>query len=477
MAPFYRSYADAVQVNKLLDGLDTCLPISLTAVMIMSKRYLQRDIDTNLVIETPEQLFLRVAKRLGETPDQVEEFYALMSTFDFLPGGRTLATAGTSLPTVSNCVVLDLEDTLDDILKKQHDAGVLQKAGSGIGFPFHRLRPAGSRTHRNGGVSSGPVSFMHCFNTTFGVIKERNRNGANMGAMRIDHPDILEFIHAKEREGALANFNISVGITNRFMKAVASRDKEPWMCEFGGLKMKPRRITRDNNFNILSIEPVDLTAMEIYSELVQCAWKTGEPGVLFMDTINADNPIPGLGSLETTNPCGEQPLHGGDACNLGSINLSNMLDAHNDLDDEKFERTIRLSVRLLDNVIDLTEFPVSYVNETVKRNRRIGLGIMGLADMFAKMGIRYGSPSAQMMAEHICRRMGEVALDESKRLARIKGPFANMHLATGEPRRNAAFTTIAPTGSIALLAGVNGGVRYAALQRLDASGSLGTGRG
>ena len=178
-----------------------------------------------------------------------------------------------------------------------------------------------------------------------------------------------------------------------------------------------------------------------------------------MDTINADNPLPGLGSLETTNPCGEQPLHGGDACNLGSINLSNMLDAHNDIDMDKFERTVCLAVQLLDNVIDLTQFPVDYVNKMVKGNRRVGLGIMGMADMFAKMGVRYGSESAQMIAEHICVSMTSFALKESIRLADQKGLFPNMDLAIGEPRRNAAFTTIAPTGSIALLAGVNGGVR------------------
>lgn len=228
-----------------------------------------------------------------------------MTSFEFTPAGRTLANAGGPTRLVSNCIVLHVEDSMSHIFQTLNEAALLQQAGSGLGFPFHMLRPAGSITKKSYGQASGPVSFLHVFNTAFGVIKQNGRSGANMGVLSVDHPDILEFIHCKDVEGSIKNFNISVGLTDKFMAAVESNDSTPWMCSWNGEEMAPRRVHRDANYTLVSIEPVQMTAREIFMEIVDSAWKTGEPGCVFLDTVNHVNPLPGLGRIESCNPCGK----------------------------------------------------------------------------------------------------------------------------------------------------------------------------
>lgn len=298
-------------------GRSTSLPLSANALRVLAQRYLVPGKD-GLPSETPEQMFRRVADGLaaierkcyGASPEQerswATRFYAELSSLRFTPAGRTLTNVGAGTPVVANCIVLHFKDDMRSIFQTLQDAALLQQAGSGLGFPFHLLRPAGTITVRSRGTSSGPVSFLHVFDAAFGVIKQQNRHGANMAVMSIEHPDILDFIHAKDREGDLHNFNISVGLTDRFMRAVAEDDPNPWMCQWNGKPMTPREVVRDRQtWGIQSIKDVTLTARQIFDVIVDSAWKTGEPGCVFLDTVNATNPLPKLGRIEACNPCGE----------------------------------------------------------------------------------------------------------------------------------------------------------------------------
>lgn len=273
------------KIRELLDGHETSLPFAPNALQVLVKRYLLKDHDGR-VLESPEGMFRRVARalaevelRYGATREQVdaytEEFYQVMANFEFTPAGRTLANAGGPTRVVANCIVLHIDDSLDDIFETLRMAAVLQKHGSGLGFPLHLMRPAGSVTKRSYGVSSGPISFLHVYNTAFGVIKQQGRHGANMAVCRVDHPDILEFIHCKDKEGELRNFNVSVGLTDEFMRQVRDKDPRPWCCEFNGEKMLPRRIERDAGMAFKRATPVQLTAAQIFSEIVDSAWRTG----------------------------------------------------------------------------------------------------------------------------------------------------------------------------------------------------------
>lgn len=311
--PMFRDVEEQRQITEILQGLDTSLPFTPNALKVVSKRYLRRTPEGK-PLETPEQMFRRVAIALTEPEvdwmneeeraQLADEFYDVMASFKFTPAGRTLANAGAGTRVVANCIVLHIEDSMKDIFQTLSDAAVLQQSGSGLGFPLHLMRPAGQLTVTSKGTASGPISFLHIFNTAFGVIKQDNRNGANMGVMRVDHPDIIEFIHCKDREGDLPNFNVSVGLTDAFMQQVYDDCKSPWMCQFNGKECLPRKITRDSNFNILNIEPVIITARQLFMQIVDSAWKTGEPGCVFLDTVNAANPLPGLGRIESCNPCG-----------------------------------------------------------------------------------------------------------------------------------------------------------------------------
>ncbi len=457
---------------KLMNGFTTKLPFTNNALRVIAGRYLVRDDEKGSIVESPEGMFHRVADSLAaiernygkgdtEVKHTAQQFWEVLSSFEFTPAGRTLANAGAPTPLISNCIVLHMEDSMKGIFKTLSDAALLQKAGSGLGFPFHLLRPAGAFCKSSRGTAGGPVSFLHVYNEAFGVIKQQGRHGANMAVMKVDHPDILEFIHCKAVEGRIKNFNISVGITDAFMEAVKSESKEPWMCQFNGIQMKPRRVYRNKDMVIEKIEDETLTASELLHEIVTAAWHNGEPGVVFLDAVNRSNPVPKLGTIEACNPCGEQFLHDGDVCNLGSINLERFV-VKGQVDYERLKVVTGIAIRMLDNVIDLTDFPVEKVNLTFRGNRRIGLGIMGFADMLYQLGIPYNSEEGIRTAEAVMSTIQKASHDMSEKLADEKGVFPNYELSIFKERgvkmRNAALTTIAPTGSIAMIYDVSSGV-------------------
>lgn len=457
----------------ILGGKTTKLPLSVNALRVFAGRYLQRD-ENGEVCETPEERIEKASAALasveaqyGKSEEQIEEikeaFHDVMFNFEFLPGGRTLANAGGKTRLVANCIVIHPQDSMDSIFSTLHDAALLQQAGSGLGFPWHLLRPAGTYAKKNQGVASGPISFMKAYNEAFGVIKQQGRHGANMGVMRVDHPDILEFIESKWEEGTLVNFNISVALTDEFMKQVKSNSKDPWFCEWNGTKMKPRRIVRNSRGAFVEAIEETMTASELMDRIINAAWRNGEPGVLFPDAANRANPIPALGRLEATNPCGEQWLHDGDVCNLGSINLAKFVK-DGQIDDARLKFVVETSVRFLDNVIDLSDFPVEKINKTFKNNRRIGLGIMGFADMLYQLGIAYNSSEGVETARRIMKLINDAAHAFSTKLGEEKETFANWKISVYGPNgqnvkmRNSALTTVAPTGSISMLADCCSGI-------------------
>ncbi len=458
--------------NKILNGKTTNLPLSLNSLKIMAGRYLLKDRKTDTILETPEEMFQRVARAIAEvekkyqksskqTKEWGKRFYEVMTNFEFTPAGRTLANAGASTSVVSNCIVLHIEDSMDGIYSTLRDATLLQQAGSGVGFPFHTLRPAGSLAKRTQGVASGPVSFLRVYNEAFGVVKQQGRHGANMAVMRVDHPDILDFIHAKNIEGELKNFNISVSLTDEFLKKVESNSKEPWMCRFGGKKMLPRIITRDKDGIVSKIQEIEISPSEIIEEIISAAWANGEPGVIFIDEVNRTNPLPGLGKIEACNPCGEQMLHDGDVCNLGSINLDRFVK-NKKINWERLKEVTILATRMLDNVVDLTNFPIERVNKVFRKNRRIGLGIMGFADMLFQLEIPYNSEAGYKTAKKIMKFITDQSHLASQELAKEKGVFPNYNLSVwkkkGIKMRNAAVTNIAPTGTISMVCDVSSGL-------------------
>jgi len=458
--------------KEILNGRTTRMkPLSINALRVLAGRYLQKDYHGK-VIETPEEMFERVARVLaevervyGRTEREIKKFYnnfrEIMINLEFLPGGRTLTNAGASTKLVSNCIVLHMEDSMEGIFDTLKDAALLQQAGSGLGFPFHLLRPAGSLARSSHGVASGPVSFMKTYDAAFGTIKQQGRHGANMAVMSVKHPDILEFIWAKEKEGVLKNFNISVGLTDDFMRAVVEDSKEPWLCEFRGIKMKPRRITRDVYETILEIKEETMTAREIMEEIVRAAWNNGEPGVVFLDTVNKKDVLPYLGRIEACNPCGEQFLHDGDVCNLGSINLEKFVK-NKEVDWERLRFVVENATRMLDNVVEISDFPVKKVQDMARANRRIGLGVMGFADMLILLGIPYNSKEGRKKAEEVMGFIQKTAHNYSVMLAEEKGVFPNWHKSIWREknikRRNAALTTIAPTGTISMICDVSSGI-------------------
>ncbi len=458
------------QQRQIMNGRTTKLPFSMNALQVIAKRYLVRDRQGN-VIESPDDMFFRVASALasvetsyGKKKEEIEEirseFLEVLRNFEFCPAGRTISNAGAPTPIVPNCVVLHMDDSMEGIFNTLKEAAMLQQAGCGLGFPFHLLRPAGTIAKKSRGVASGPVSFLSVYNDAFGVIKQQNRHGANMAVLRIDHPDILEFIHSKDVEGDLKNFNISVGLTNDFMEKVRSNDPSPWMCEWRGEKMKPRRIYRDGRI-VTDTKEETLTARELFTEIITSAWKTGEPGCVFLDKVNETNPLPGLGRIEACNPCGEQFLHDGDVCNLGSINLEKFVrDGRIDFD--RLRHVARVATRMLDNVIDLTSAPVEKINASIRNNRRVGIGIMGFADMLYLLKIPYNSEEGFKTAEKIMKCIQDSSHEMSQQIAEEKSVMPNwsksIYERKGEKMRNAALTNIAPTGTISMIFDVSGGV-------------------
>ena len=423
-------------------------------------------------LETPEEIIRRVAADLADVECDVygatesardDVHHALLREMlmnRFTPAGRTLKNAGADTPTVANCVVLAIPDSLDGIFDTLRRAVKIQSAGSGIGFCFSALRPRGSAVGTNGGKSSGPIPFLGVYDKAFREIKQHGRHGANMATFRVDHPDFLEFLHCKRREGALVTFNISVLLTDDFMLAAAAHEPQPaWCSEWNGVSAPMRRYDSASD----TMCDTHITARELLREIAECAWDNGEPGVLFPDRANSPTPLPKLGREDTTNPCGEQFLAKNDVCNLGSMNLAAFVDAYGEFDYLAFGASVHWAMRALDNVIDRYQFPDAQVDAMARYTRRVGLGVMGVADMFIHSGVRYGSPESLRMLDRVMQTFDMAAHSASELLALARGAcpcwpdsaFADARVAR---RRNLLTTCAAPSGSIAPAHGVWGGI-------------------
>ncbi|MEW5803766.1 MAG: adenosylcobalamin-dependent ribonucleoside-diphosphate reductase, partial [bacterium] len=487
------------------------LKLPVNAIRVLQRRYLRKD-DQGRLIETPARMFRRVAKTVARAERVYgpssnakryeDEFYSLMVNREFMPNSPTLMNAGTPIGQLSACFVVPVEDSIQSIFDALKNMAMIHQSGGGTGFSFSNLRPAGDIVSSTKGVASGPVSFMEVFDTATGVIKQGGRRrGANMGILQVDHPDIVDFITAKGIEGKFRNFNLSVAATDEYMQALEEgRDY--------GL-INPRT----------GQEVKRVPAREIFDLITHMAWKTGDPGMIFVDTINRFNPTPELGRMKATNPCGELPLLPYESCNLASINLARLVrkrgsriaqggkegkepekptkeaektweeaektgeraekpweeaekagqqpvkfGEEGEIDWERLSRIVRLGVQFLDDVIEVNRFPLTAIEKITKANRKIGLGVMGFADLLLQLGIPYDSDAAVQMAEKIMKHIQEAAWDHSRQLARERGAFPHFPLSIyarrqgGEPVRNATTTTVAPTGTISIIAGCSSGI-------------------
>jgi len=434
------------------------IELSNNAVTVLEKRYLKRNTKGEL-IETPEQLFHRVAENIASAETDIkkkehynEEFYRLMSELKFLPNSPTLMNAGGELQQLSACFVLPIEDSVQSIFKTNNDAALVFKSGGGCGFDFSKIRPAGAPVQSTQGVASGVISFMRVFDTTIDVIKQGGkRRGAALGALRIDHPEILQFIDAKN-DNAFQNFNLSVAITDKFMEALENNDSYDLI--------DPRTISVMEGKHKATCGKLE--AKIVWDKIVNNAWRNGDPGIIFIDEINRHNPFPNT-PIETTNPCGEQPLNSWESCNLGSINLSKYFSKRSEIfvTEKELQKDIETAVRFLDNVITVNRLPLPEIKEKSDKTRKIGLGIMGWADLLTMAEIAYNSGHALRIAKKLMKFIKESALEATHKLAKEKGPFpdfVNSIYKDEEPRRNATLITIAPTGTLSMIADCSSGI-------------------
>ena len=449
----YREEHKDIRQAKVIFGVRDDLKLPLNTLLVLKRRYLLKD-DERRVVETPKELFQRVAKHISKAEDNFSSthsreeaervFLEMMTRLEFLPNSPTLMNAGTSLGQLSACFVLPVADSMEGIFASLKNMAIIHQTGGGTGFDFSRLRPKGDLVSTTKGEASGPVSFMSIYNHATGVIVQGGRRrGANMGILRCDHPDIVDFVEAKLEQNTFQNFNLSVTVTDSFMEAVRRKDS------FDLVNPRTKEKVRS------------IKAAALFDLIVYAAWKSGDPGLVFLDEINRHNPTPQVGRIEATNPCGEIPLLPYESCNLGSIDLSKFVE-EDAIEWERLKERIWWGVRFLDDVIEVNKYPLPQIKDITFSNRKIGLGVMGYADMLVKLGIPYTSNKAIQLAEQVMRFFHEESLKASQSLAQERGVFPYYEKSIYPQRkirlRNASLNTVAPTGTISIVAGCSSGI-------------------